>query len=308
MNYCKACDILDLSEIFCYKELRHQYYIKALLYHPDKNTNLDTTKKFQEVLDAYNYLNKCCIDKNDMFPNDMFANENFDDNINKNDNNYFNILEKFLNSILNQAIDIKKFVSLLNNKYSDITIELLKNFSKGALLKLNKFINEYSNILYINKDILDKFNDLIKEYIKNDLVEIINPTLDNLINNDIYKFDHNSEIYYIPMWHHELVYELSNNLLIVKCEPDLPDFISLDQYNNLYVNLSTEIKSILSNDNIIINIGEKKCVIPVNKLYIKHYQRYCFNKEGISLIDPNNIYNIEDRGNIYVDIYFTDIK
>jgi hypothetical protein len=301
MNYYNACNILDLPTIFCEKELKQQYYIKALLYHPDKNNNSNAKHMFQDVSEAYNYLNQYYCNKNNIFTDEMF-----DDNTNE--NNYFYILENFLNGVLNQTIDIKKIIILLNKKCSDITLELLKHFSKSTLLKLNKFINEYSDILYIKKDILDKFNEVVKEYIKNDIIEIINPTLDNLINNDIYILSYNSEIYYIPMWHHELVYELSNNLLIVKCEPELPEYITLDQYNNLYVNLSTEIKSILNNDNISINIGEKKCIIPVNKLYIKYYQRYCFNKEGVSLINSDDIYNIENRGNIYIDIYFTDLK
>ena len=298
MNYYNACNILDLPTIFYEKELKQQYYIKALLYHPDKNNNSDAKPMFQEVSEAYNYLNQYYCNKNN----------SFDDNTNENENNYFYILENFLNGILNQTIDVKKFITLLNKKCSDITIELLNNFSKSTLLKLNKFINEYSDILYIKKDILDKFNELIKEHIKNDIVQIINPTLDNLINNDIYKLSYNSEIYYIPMWHHELVYELSNNLLIVQCEPELPEYITLDQYNNLYVNISTRIKSILNNQNILVNIGEKKCIIPINKLYMKHYQRYCFNKDGISLIDSKEIYNIENKGNIYINIYFTDLK
>ena len=36
MNYNKAINILKLSYNFNEKELKHQYYLKALLYHPDK--------------------------------------------------------------------------------------------------------------------------------------------------------------------------------------------------------------------------------------------------------------------------------
>lgn len=295
MNYYDACNILDLPNVFCEKELKRKYYIKALLYHPDKNNNPHAKQWFQEVSNAYIYLNE--YDK---------TNNEYDKT--NNEETYIKILENFLDGVLNKNTDVQQLLSILNNKYSELSIDLLNHFSKSTLLKLNNFINEYSDILHIKKDILNKFNELIQEHIKNDIIEIINPTLDNLINNDIYKFIYNSEIYYIPLWHHELIYELSNNLLIVQCEPELPDYITFDQYNNLYVNLSTDIKSILKNDSIIINIGEKKCEIPINKLYIKPYQRYCFLKEGISLVDTKNIYNIENRGNIYVDLYFTDIN
>ena len=105
-----------------------------------------------------------------------------------------------------------------------------------------------------------------------------------------------------------MIYEISdisnnvNNLLIVQCEPDLPEYITMDHYNNLYVSLSMTIESILNDDSITINIGTKKYIIPINELYIRKYQRYSFLKQGISLIDTNNIYNVINRANIYVDI------
>ena len=109
------------------------------------------------------------------------------------------------------------------------------------------------------------------------------------------------------MWHNELVYELSNNLLIIQCEPELPEYINMDHCNNLYVNLSTTLKSILNDSSITINIGTKKYIIPINELYIRKYQRYTFLKQGISLINTKDIYNIDSRANIYVDICLTDV-
>ena len=52
------------------------------------------------------------------------------------------------------------------------------------------------------------------------------------------KLEYDGEIYYTPLWHHELVYTInsSNNILIVQCEPSLPEFMSIDEYNNLYIN------------------------------------------------------------------------
>ena len=172
---------------------------------------------------------------------------------------------------------------------------------------MHQFISKYSDILHINKDITEKLEILIKDYTKNDIIQIINPSLENLINDEIYKLEIENETYYIPTWHHELVYEISGNLLIVQCEPDLPEYITLDKYNNLYVNLSTTVKNIIQDNSITINIGTKKYVIPISELYIRKYQRYIFIKQGISVIDTNQIYNNNNRGNVYIDIYFMDI-
>lgn len=298
MNYYNACNILNLSNIFNNKELKHNYYLKALQYHPDKNSDINAKMKFQEVLDAYIFLNKY---------KDIFDEEKEEDQREKN-NSYLDILENFLGGVLNKNIDTEYFLSILNNKSSEISIELLNHFSKNTLLKFHNFVNQYFDILHINKDIKEKLEELITDYIKNDIITKVNPTLDNLINDEIYKLSYEDDLYYIPMWHHELVYELSGNSLIVQCEPQLPEYITIDQYNNLYVNLSTTVKSILNDNNITINIGEKKYIIPISELYIKEYQRYIFKREGISLIDTNKVYNVENKANIYVDIHFTDIK
>ena len=137
---------------------------------------------------------------------------------------------------------------------------------------------------------------------------MINPSLENLINDDIYKLTYDNNTYYIPMWHHELIYDLSENSLIIQCEPELPEYITLDQYNNLYVNLSTTIKSVLNDNSITIIIADNKYIIPINELYIKKYQKYKYKTKGISLIDTKNIYNINNKANIFINIHFTDIK
>ena len=290
MNYYKSCDILELSSPFTDKELRHSYYTKALKYHPDKNTDEHAKDRFQEILEAYNYLNN-----------------HYKFEYKPLENSYFSILEKFINDLTDQNIDIKQFLSILNNKYTDISIELLKKCSKDVLLKFHIFIKQYGDILHINEKITNTLNQLVNDHIKDDTIIKIIPSLENLINDEIYKLSFKDEIYYIPMWHHELVYDISDSSLIIQCEPTIPDYITLDNYNNLYINLSMTLYSILNQESITINIINNQYTIPVNQLYIKKYQQYIL-KKGIALIDTNNIYNVENRANIYIQIQFTDIS
>lgn len=288
MNYNKACTILNLLPIFTNKELKNSYYIKALQYHPDKNFNNNAKEQFQEILDAYNYLSQY---------NEVNKEEEY---------NYFNILEKFISNITDKNIDIKQFLSILNNKYTEISIQLLKKFSKDSLLKFHTFIKQYNDILHINNKILDTLNDLIKKHTIDDTIINIPVSLDNLLNDEIHKLIFKDEIYYIPLWHHELIYDLSDTSLIVRCEPKISEYMHLDCYNNLTINLSMTLESIINQETITINIVQNQYTIPIEQLYIKKHQRYIL-KKGIAQIDTNNIYNVENRANIYIDIHFTDI-
>ena len=128
-----------------------------------------------------------------------------------------------------------------------------------------------------------------------------------MLNDEIYKLEYNNEIYYIPLWHQELEYELNKNLLIVQCQPILPECIEIDENNNLNLLLVTELKKIMNDEKIIINIANKSFDIVVSKLLIKKYQRYTIIGKGISLINTKDIYNIDYRANINIDIHFKDI-
>ena len=291
MNFERAIKILELPENYDEKLLKQKYYAKALEFHPDKNKESpDATEKFQEISEAYNYLrdNKSSNDTED---------------------NYMEMLEKFINVIIKRDADVAGIIKLLNDKYLEIKDEILNRFSTDILVKVERMIYKYNDLFNISPIILEAISDKIKERTKNNRTIVINPTLSNLMNDEIYKLNGVLEIeILVPMWHHELVYNISDSLLIIQCVPELPDYITVDEYNNLYVNLSFKLREIIDNLAITINIDSREFVIPLNELYIKNYQRYVFKEAGIANIDEENIYNIENRSNIYVDIYFTDIK
>ena len=267
MNYYEACTILNLTPPFTYKILKHNYYLMALSYHPDKNSDSNAKIKFQGILDAYNYLVSFMEDIEDI--------EDMTQDTDK--NSYINILEQFISGIIDKNIDINKFLPIVNNKYTELSIEFLKQLPKTTLIQLHKFINQSDDLLNINIEVTNKLNELVGVCTKNDTIINLTPSLENLINDEIYKVCHKEETYYIPLWHHELIYDLSDTSLIVQCEPSLPNYISLDQYNNLSVNLSTTIQSILYQDTITINIAYKQYIIPVSELYIRNI-RFIYSK------------------------------
>lgn len=301
MNYDEACKILDLPTTFNNKILKQQYYLKALKNHPDKNKNSEDSKyKFQEISDAYNFLGNIAPEK---------------------DINYIEILEKFFNSTINKNknIEITKLLKFLisphtSNNMKQLSTELFSCFSKEILIRINNLLIQYPDILHINKDIIEKIKTLINEKIgeknpdsKQNCIIIVNPSLQNLINDDIYKLEFDNETYLIPYWHDELIYETSNNQLIIQCEPILPDCINIDENNNIHFHLSTRIIDILNLNQFEINIGNTQYTIPIIELYIKKYQIFTIKDKGIAVINTREIYNVEKRANIYIYINFMDI-
>ena len=56
MNYSTACDILNLTPPFSYADLKKNYHLMALQYHPDKNPDPNSGEIFRQVVDAYEYM------------------------------------------------------------------------------------------------------------------------------------------------------------------------------------------------------------------------------------------------------------
>ena len=57
MNKKDACEILDLPLNYTPEQLKKQYHIKALRWHPDKNNDSkEATEQFQKITEAHKFL------------------------------------------------------------------------------------------------------------------------------------------------------------------------------------------------------------------------------------------------------------
>jgi DnaJ-class molecular chaperone len=303
MNYKKAIKILEIEGTFDYKILKSRYYIKALRYHPDKNSEPNAEEKFKEISEAYNYLNKYINSKNkesyhesrENFSNDDFDNSNYD---------YKNILYKFILSLnsdftLNEN-DIEYFNNIFDNENIKYLLTILKLLPKN---KLSSIYNYLINIHLIKESIIIKeIEKILEENSKPDIKYIINPSINNLLNHEVLKIKIENEDYFIPLWHNEIIYETSNNTLIFECIPKIDNHIFIDDDNNIFINDNVELHSLLEKEHYEISIGNNKYNINIEDIKMKKNQIITIKNKGISNIDYENIYNIENKSNIYINL------
>ena len=58
------------------------------------------------------------------------------------------------------------------------------------------------------------------------------------------KLNYENEILYVPLWYSELIYDISNGSLIIKCIPDLSNNITINN-NNIHIKIYEDINDIL---------------------------------------------------------------
>ena len=302
MNIQIALDLLDINtniNNLTKEYVKRKYHKMALRFHPDKNGNtIDATHRFQKINEAYTFL----INELDL---DIDQNDN--DNINNiNNNNMYNtILSVFLSSILRvdskvmSELLIKIIKDIVINGYKVISLKLIDDLDKERSLELYNFLNKYKHVLYIDTETLELVSSLIKEKYKNDSVYILNPSIDDLLDNNIYKLYVEDQLYLVPLWHNELYFEdLNKNDIIVLCNPELPENVTIDEHNNIHCNLLVPfekemifLKDITTDKHIPLQLGKKQFNIPLNNLFLKEEQYYTLKGQGLTKIIDNDVYN-----------------
>ena len=323
MDIQTALHLLDIDDFtrgnyskVTYDYVKRKYHKMALKCHPDKNGNTkEATQRFQRITNAYNYLitelelKTEFNEYEDKDINDEFvSSSSFKDN--ENDSQmYTSLLSVFLAGILN--VDTKTMPDLLVRIVKDIVLngtkvistKIIDDLDKEKSLELYNFLNKYKHILYITPETLEFVSSLIKEKYKNDRVYILNPSIDDLLDNNIYKLYVDEQLYLAPLWHNELYFEdPDKNDIIVLCVPQLPEDITIDENNNIHCNLLVAFeKEMFLNQNLNqhvlnVNIGKHIFNIPFDKLYMKKEQKYVIKGEGISHIFESDIYNQSNHG------------
>ena len=297
MDIKKAFEILeienDVVNTVSQEMLKKQYHIKSLQHHPDKNGNtLESTIKFREINEAYLLLTSVLSVERDHTTE-------------SGESEYLDLLNSFISEFAN-----KKYSNVLKDIIINCSYKIFEKMSKSYSMEIYHFLSKNKYIFHITQEVLTRILEIIhKKEIQN---IIINPSIDDLFENNIYKLNYKNALYLVPLWHHEVYFDDKTDVLtldlekefVVTCIPELPNNILIDEDNNFIVYLEVVFEiDLLYKKSVYFYLGKKEFCVPINELFLQPTQRFVFKKEGISKI-KDEIDNVEEKSDIIVHITF----
>ena len=281
-----ACDILGLQQKYTSDMLRKAYLRQALKYHPDKPGG--NKEKFQEIRQAFDYLNE----------NDLH---------NKPEGRFDTKIEMLLKKCIGffspeTDLDDKFINTSLKNiliNCENISIQIFKNLTFEKATTLYKYFHQYNEVFQLSPEVLFKMKEIIKQKAESTNILVLKSTIDDLLNNKIYKLEHQEHDYYIPLWHKRFNI---NDILILN-EYELPDNIIIKDNNDIWIYKEIPLHTLFHDGDCEIFMGKQTIKIESDTLKItKTPQIKLFKNIGIPCVNKNDIYNFDKKSNVYVEI------
>ena len=320
MDFNRSCRLLDIVSIttITKRELKKKYHKAALQNHPDKARGDGAKERFQEISDAYQFLvdNLPLSEHEEDDELQENENENTDENGKGKDSGnddtqkYATWVKMFISSFLKTNGLHELIKDIVMNCGEHLSLKVFEGMEKDKSLEVYQFLIKYQDVFCLKQKTIEAVRNIVLEKYNNDHIYILNPNIDDLLENNIYKLVVNNKIYFVPLWHNEVYFDSDSDFneegcdIIVLCEPELPANIRIDDNNNIVVSHTVTFKEALFEpfNSIGIKIGKKILTIPTNTLIMKTNQHVVFPNQGLSQIFEKDIYNVSNRSDIIVEL------
>jgi hypothetical protein len=160
--------------------------------------------------------------------------------------------------------------------------------------------------LWIPDVVLEQVKAAALEKCKDDRVFFLNPSLADMLHARVYLLRDQGETFLVPLWHDEVYFDSAKEggeEIIVKCVPDLPSCVTIDEENRLHISITLRLDaSLLTKRDIPVEVADHVFWLPVGALHIRPFQHITLRNVGLPRIDTHNIENTEPRGDVILSV------
>jgi hypothetical protein len=332
MNFENALHLLGFTDrSFTLMELKQQYRMNALRFHPDKNREVDASARFQEIKDAYDFLLPYAIKEKTGEDLDLES-EDLQENISTDTSctSYSVILKYFMGSLQTTYSErmndvMKEMVEKMLSVCEKQAIQILEKIEGVKFQTVYTILTKYRHIFLLSPEFYVEMECLREKKMGLGSIEIItlSPKIEDAFAHMVYKLVRNEEMYYVPLWHQEMVFEESERKeFMVRCIPDFSSLrkktwdlpiISLqetwiDDENNVHLKMVFSILALWEcsqrKKEVIVFFSETKwvCFLPENIFILAEGEQILrWRKEGIPKIS-NNMCDVSRKSDLVLHV------
>jgi hypothetical protein len=306
-------------------KIREQYKICALKYHPDKCKLYNANERFREILEAYEYLKEYSNPEPKPNYGEHFDEDDDDGFLDEDDDEYETtpdykkmigiFLSNFIRNIWFEDGDkslqhklaklvITKILGLCEKKAT----EYVRRLDAKTLSKIYEILLKYQDAFHLSASWLETVAGILSEKINGETCVLLNPFLEDLQVDNLYKITENGKTYIVPLWHPELVYDGENTCVdfTVRCCPVLPDHMEIDEHNNVIVKLQYSMKDLWERDtNVSVDVPFGKTTVSFLPSYLRltrKPQTIRLVEQGISRINRTDMFDNTKRADVVLVI------
>ena len=278
-----VCDITHENIKRCYRK-------RALETHPDKNRNDISGEKFAEVGQAKEILTEFLIAKSYGKPIEDDESE---------DSSIWSWIENIVKTKDSNEIN-NAFRKIVGN----VAVKLFDKIGKDNMVHTYEMFVKYRDLLCIDEKTLE---DIRVKICSTTQVIILNPSIDDLLNDNVFRYNYKEEIINIPLWHSELYYDIDGGELIARCIPILGEDIWISSNNDIHKCVDIKIVQkdngeIEWDNSVEVKVGNKLFNIFYKDLKLIKNQTIRFKKEGVARINTSDMYSVEERSDIIIHV------
>jgi hypothetical protein len=254
------------------KELNKRYHLLALRHHPDKvgggGGGGDNDAIFKEINESHKRVKE-------YFYSDDGGDGDGDGG------SYDSIFQLFIKTILVKmntgtgtgantgagADAIHTIIQSILSKGIQSSVMLFRKMDKSSCMTIYTILSENQELFSISREIMDELTSILEEKTRDDIVIRLNPSLLDMLLDRVYILNECGQTYYIPLWHSELHFKQPdanpnpnpnpNGEIIVLCEPELPDHVTIDEHNNIYISLDVNIYDLFRDQVVPVYITDE---------------------------------------------------
>lgn len=256
------------------KELNKRYHLLALRHHPDKTSGggnggggHSDDAIFKEINEAHKRV------KDYFYSDDVGADD--DAGSGGGGGSYDSIFQLFIKTILvkmagngngnGNADAIHTIIQSILSKGIQSSVMLFRKMDKSSCMTIYNILSENQELFSISREIMDELTSIVEEKTRDDIVIHLNPSLLDMLLDRVYILNECGQTYYIPLWHSELHFKQpdadadadTNGEIIVLCDPELPDHVTIDEHNNIYISLDVNIHDLFRDQVVPVYITDE---------------------------------------------------